>query len=94
MPTGDGPQPREQLLDVERLGDVVVGAGVERRDLLPGVEPAGEHEDRDRRPAAQRADDVDAVEVGQPEVQHDDVGMGCAATAASPPRPSAADATS
>ena len=50
-----GAQPRQQLVDAERLGDVVVGAGIERGDLLVLVADGREDEDRDVRPAAQLA---------------------------------------
>ena len=70
---GDRPDPGEQFVDAERLGDVVVGAGVERVHLVLAAGPAGQHDDRDVGPAAQAADDVDAVHVGQAEVEHDQV---------------------
>ena len=41
-----GAQPGEQLVDAERLGDVVVGAEIERFDLVRLVGPAGQHDDR------------------------------------------------
>ena len=34
-----------QLRELERLGEVVVGPGVEARDLVLGGRPGGEHED-------------------------------------------------
>src|SRR4051794_24173205 len=67
------PDPGEQLLDAERLRHVVVGAGVQGVDLRRAVHPAGEDDDRHRRPAAQRADHVDAVHVRQAEVEDDEV---------------------
>ena len=44
-----GPHPGEQLGEPERLGDVVVGAGVEPDDGVDLVGAGGEDEDRDRR---------------------------------------------
>jgi hypothetical protein len=65
----------EQFVDGERLGDVVVGAGVQGVDLVLAAGPTGQHDDRYRGPAAQAVDDVDAVDVGQPEVEDDEVGL-------------------
>ena len=45
------PQPRQQLLGAERLGDVVVGAGVERPHLLALVADRREDDDRQLAPA-------------------------------------------
>ena len=65
---------RQQLADAERLGQVVVGAGVERRDLVVLAAARRQHDDRHRRPLAQVADEVDAVAVGQSEVEQHQVG--------------------
>jgi hypothetical protein len=59
-----GADPGEQFIHPERLGDVVVGAGVECGDLLVLRVPCRQHEDGRRAPAAQPADNFDAVEVG------------------------------
>ena len=67
--------PGQQLVHLERLGDVVVRAGVERLDLLVAGRPRGQHDDRHRVPSADAVQDLDAVEVGQSEVEDDDVGM-------------------
>jgi hypothetical protein len=69
------PRAGEQLPDGERLGDVVVGAAVEGRHLVRFRSPSGEDDDRDSRPLPQPADDVEAVQIGQPEVQNDEVGL-------------------
>jgi hypothetical protein len=69
------PDAGQEFLDAERFGDVVIGAGVEGVDLLPAVQAAGQDDDRYRGPGAQLADDLDAVEVGQAEVEHDQVGV-------------------
>ncbi len=68
------PQAREQLLALEGLDEVVVGAGVEPRDAGVDRVARGQHEDRDVAVGAQRAGDVDAVELGQPEVEDDEIG--------------------
>ena len=70
-----GAQPGQQLVHAERLGQVVVGAEVERGHLVGLRLPDREHDDRHRRPSPQAADDVEPVDAGQPEVQEHDVGM-------------------
>src|SRR5437868_3016218 len=69
-------QPGEQLLAFERLDDVVVGARVQALDPLLEPVAGGEHEDADVVLAlAQLLGDLDAVELGQPEIQQDHVGQ-------------------
>jgi hypothetical protein len=51
-----GAQPREQLLHAERLGDVVVRAGVQRADLVALPLPGREDDDRCLAPAAEAFD--------------------------------------
>ena len=58
-------QPGEQLLSAEWLGDVVVGAGVERPDLLALVADRREHDDRHLAPAPDLLADVDAAPSGR-----------------------------
>ena len=65
--------PREQLLALERLRQVVVGAGVEAADAVLGLGASGQHQDRHVALRAQAAADLDAVEAGQAEVEHDEV---------------------
>ena len=73
-PPEQRPQPREQLLERERLDDVVVGAGVEAVDpVLDGV-PGGQHQDRSAVAAgAKLARDLQAVALGHQHVQDDGV---------------------
>src|ERR1700733_3598970 len=66
-------QPRQQLRRTERLGDVVVGAGIQRGDLLLLHGARRQHHDRHLRPAAHAADHVQAVLVGQPQVDQQQV---------------------
>ncbi len=68
------PHAGEQLLAFERLDEVVVGAHVQALDARLQRVAGGEHQDR-RVVAvvAQALGDVDAVQAGQAEVQHDDV---------------------
>ena len=66
--------PRHQLADVERLVDVVVGAEIERLDLLGFALARRQHDDRHIGPFARAADHVLAVAVGQAEIEQHDVG--------------------
>src|SRR5579884_812114 len=70
----EGAQAGEQLLEGERLGEVVVGAGVEAGDLVLGGVERGEQEDGcGDALATQRAADADAVAAREEDVEHDDV---------------------
>src|SRR4051794_34878723 len=72
------PQPGEQLLALERLDEVVVGADVEALDTR--VERIARGEDEDRGVVLvlpQPAGDIYAVHARQAEVQHDDVRQEC-----------------
>ena len=66
--------PRQQLLALERLDEVVVGAAVESLDAVVGLGARGEDQDRDVALGAQPAADLDAVEPRQAEVEDDEVG--------------------
>src|SRR3954471_18929570 len=66
--------PRQQLLALEGLDEVVVGAGVQALDARLERVAGGEHEDRDVAVGAQAPGDVDAVHAGQAEVEEDEVG--------------------
>ncbi len=70
-----GPLDREQeVVVVEGLDDVVGGAGAQRLDCALDRGEAGHQDDRRVLVAlAQRADDVDAAHVGQPQVADDEV---------------------
>ena len=67
-------QPREQLLEPERLREVVVGAGV---DSLDGLVPAawgGQHQDGDRDPrVAPASKHREPVNFRQAQIEHDRV---------------------
>ncbi len=64
---------RKQLADAERLGHVVVGAGVECFDLCAFLDAGGQHDDRHRGPRANAADHLDAVDVRQPQVDNGEI---------------------
>ena len=69
-------QPGEQLLEGERLGQVVVGAGVEPLDPVADGVAGGEHQDRHAvADLAQRAGGLQAVEPRHHHVHHDGVGV-------------------
>ena len=67
------PDPGAQLGQAERLGDVVVGAGLERRDLVVLGVPGGQDEDRRRGVASNAADQDGAIGIGQAQVEQDHV---------------------
>ena len=68
------PHARGEVGERERLGDVVVGAGVEPEHLVELRAARGEHEHRRPRLAlVQPAADLDPVDAGQAEVEHDDL---------------------
>src|SRR5205807_3387390 len=71
-----GAESGEQLVHAEGFGDVVVGAGVECFGFVDGVGAGGQHDDGDGGPAAESCNDVGAVDVGEAQVEHDDVGFG------------------
>ena len=73
-PAHQRPHPREQLLALERLHQVVVGAGVEALDAIVEVGARGQDQDRDVGLGAQPPADLDPVEPGQAEVEDDEVG--------------------
>ncbi len=68
-----GAQAGEELAHTERLGHVVVGAGVECGDLVALGFARGEDHDRHVGPAPQARDHVEAGDVGQPEVEDDEI---------------------
>ena len=69
------PESGFQLGHAERLGDEVVGAFVERLDLACLGAVRREHHDGHLTPLAEAPAHLDPVDVGQPEVEHDHVGL-------------------
>ena len=74
VPPQQALDPRQQLGEVERLGDVVVGAELEAVDHVVRLVARGEHQDR-REVAvlAQPLADLEAVDLGQADVEQDEV---------------------
>ena len=73
-PPQQGPDAGRELLGGERLGEVVVGAGLEPGHHVVGVGPGGDHDDRDVAVAADRPADLEAVDAREHDVDQHDVG--------------------
>jgi hypothetical protein len=68
-----------ELVEGERLGQIVVGSSVEAAHAIADVAASGEDDDRDTgATSAEAPKEIQAVEVGQAEVEQDRVGLGCA----------------
>ena len=91
-PPGAGGGDRlEEVVDAVGLGDVGVGPDAEALDAVVGVVQGGEHHDRGEHRRAvgpEPAADVEAVDVGQHQVEQDDVGRDAAGPAPGPVSPS------
>jgi hypothetical protein len=74
-PPCHSPNPREQLAEPERLGEIVVGAHLEPDDLVDLLALGGDHDDGHGRPGTQLAAHRQAVHVGQADVEQDEVGL-------------------
>ena len=78
---GDGPSTRrsagadarQQLFGAERLRDVVVCPCIQRAHLVAFGAARGEHQDRHARRLSHRHAHLDAVDVRQAEVEHEQV---------------------
>ena len=66
-------QASHQLSDSERLGQIIVGTGIQGGNLIFFPVPHRYHNDRDLGPFAQAAGDLHAIQVGQPEIQDDQI---------------------
>lgn len=69
----DGAHPRSHFARAERFGDVIVAAQFKADDAVDLVGTRGEKEHRQVGVAAQRAADVKAGDVGQADVEHDEI---------------------
>ena len=71
----EGPDPAHQLAQAERLGQVVVGTELQADHLVDLVVAGGQDQDgRLRAGGAQPAQDLEAVDPRQTDVEHDQVG--------------------
>ncbi len=67
-------EPRQHLLEVERLGDIVVGAGIDAGDLVAPAVARGQDQHRHLAAAATPAlDHADAIHLRQADIEHDGV---------------------
>src|SRR5438132_2353058 len=66
--------PGDELLRAEGLGEVVVRAELQADELVGLLAAAREHDDGDRRLATDRAGDVEAIDLGKPEIEHHEIG--------------------
>ena len=75
-PAGQRAQACEQLLDGERLGQVVVGSGVQADHTVADAVERSQHQDRHAvaGPAGRTAH-AEPVQIGQPHVEDDQVGL-------------------
>ena len=75
-----GAQPRQHFLDVERLGDIVVGAGIDARNLVAPAVAGGEDQHRHLAPGtAPSLENGQPVHLRQADVEDDRVvGLGIA----------------
>ena len=71
----DGLQAGQELDPAERLGQVVVGAGIEPPHLVSLGSQGGEHEHRHVAHVPDALQDLPTVQVGEPDVEDDDVGV-------------------
>ena len=69
-----GADPRFQLGHTEGFGHIIVGARVQGRHFAVLQSRGRKHDHRHLGPRADAADHFEAVEVGQPEVEHHHVG--------------------
>jgi hypothetical protein len=72
-PAKERAHPREELVEREGLGEIVIGAGVESGDAVGDGVACGEHQDRDVRSRAQSPADFDTVDAREHHVEDNDV---------------------
>jgi len=65
--------PAAELAERERLGDVVVGPELQAQDLVDLLGLGGQHDDRHAAARPQTPADLEAVDLGQHQVEHDEV---------------------
>ena len=74
-PPRQDPNPRQQLIHREGLGDVILSPGVEGLHLLRRPRPSRNNQDRRLGPPPHRLDDLNPVQTRHAEIQQDDVGL-------------------
>src|SRR5439155_12373796 len=74
-PAQYGADARDELLWIERLGHVVVHAGLERLDLLHIFRARGQREDRRIGVSTNLVKEIESVRVRKPEGEHDERGF-------------------
>jgi len=67
--------PRQQLGHAEGFAQVVVGASVERLDLIMLVDTRGQNDDGHRAPGAYLSNEARAVTVRQTQIENDEIGL-------------------
>ena len=72
-PPEQRPDPRHDLTHAKRLGHVVVGSHAEADEQIGLVVPGRQHEDRHRPLRLDPAADLESVEAGKHDVEHDEV---------------------
>ena len=70
----EGVQPRLELVEVERLGDVVVGAGLETPQDVGLLIAGGQHDDRRSAAGPDEAAEVEPVRARQHDVEQHEIG--------------------
>lgn len=71
--TQERAHPAAELADRERLRDVVVRSELEAEDLVELLASSGEHDDRDVARTPEPLADLEAVQLGEHDVEHDEV---------------------
>ncbi len=70
----DSPDAGVELVGAKRFAQVVVGSGVERAHNFAFVDPSGGNDHRNVARGSQHSQHHDAINVGQPKIEDDDVG--------------------
>ena len=73
MPQGD-PQAGQQFANSKGLGEIVIGTGVECRNLVGLLPPRRENNDRHPRPAAEFGDYFEPADIGKSQVKQHNIG--------------------
>ena len=77
-----------QFARIERLRQVIVGAELQADDAVHILAARGQHDDRDLALLAQAAQDLEAIDAGQHDVEHHQVHARCEGAFSRPRLPS------